>query len=129
MRKPIKRASDKGKFKKELDSLFRKYILAIRPHKCQWCGSENKPLQVAHILPKGTYTKLRYLEENILLLCFPCHPPRWHLNPLEAAQLVERILGKQCREYLLMANKVQPTHTMFHLNNLKIAFKKRLEEM
>lgn len=91
----------------ECDKLFRRYILESRPSRCEWCGKIAPVLQVAHILPKGAYRKLRYEERNVLLLCFPCHPPNWHLHPLEVAKFIEEYKGRDYRLKLLAINELK----------------------
>ena len=66
-----------------IDKLFRQIIVAERPHKCEWCGKQPEVLQVAHILPKGSWPRLRYQRANVLLLCYYCHMERAHKSPLE----------------------------------------------
>ena len=70
-----------------LDKLHREIVLLQRGAKCQHCGRTTK-LQGAHILPKGKYPRMRFVHENLLILCFPCHPEWWHKNPIESARWV-----------------------------------------
>ena len=82
--KKIKKISEKGKQKKELkkelvqnDMAFYLKIWLKRPHKCEECGCnlESKPklYNFDHILEKQSHPKLRHVEDNIQLLCLPCH--------------------------------------------------------
>jgi 5-methylcytosine-specific restriction endonuclease McrA len=65
---------------KTLDDLARKVIKA-RDIKCVRCGKVQN-LQMAHVLPKGKYTRLRWDSDNLLLLCWYCHFTFAHKNPL-----------------------------------------------
>ena len=65
---------------KKLDDLARKVIKA-RDKVCVRCGKILN-LQVAHIFPKGKYTRLRWDSDNLLLLCYGCHFHFAHKNPL-----------------------------------------------
>lgn len=84
--KSIKKQTEKGKEKKELkkalypnDMAFYFGIWNKRPHVCYNCAKDLgvKPLTLYfdHILEKGNkkYEHLRYVEDNICLLCWDCH--------------------------------------------------------
>ncbi len=109
------------------DALFRQLILKTRPLKCEWCGKTKPPegLQVCHILPKGTYRKLRYSPENILLCCAGCHL-RWHSNPLEAREFIKRYKGEDYYSKLLLADKITPR---IDLKLRRIALEQELENL
>ncbi len=121
----IKRQSKKGKKVIECDKLFRQIILKKRPNACEWCG-RNFRLQVAHILPKGKYPKLRYYEWNIFLLCFPCHPMRWHNNPLEAVEFTKRLRGKNYYRDLLLQDTMHPRMKPHQLDMIELSLKQEL---
>lgn len=82
------------------DKLFRAVILAERPHKCEWCAKQPEVLQVAHILPKGAWPRLRYQRANVLLLCFYCHMIRAHRDPLAFTSWLEEYKGKEFKNTL-----------------------------
>jgi len=124
-RKRIKRSNERGKLIKKVDALFRQVILKERLKRCEWCGRTFR-LQISHILPKGAYPRLRYFKPNVLLLCFPCHPERWHKNPLEAARFIEETKGADYRDKLLAYDKILPKLTMFQLNLYKVGFEQEL---
>lgn len=48
-----------------------------RPHVCDLCGchlgEEPMAYHFSHILSKGAYPRIKLLDENIMLNCFPCH--------------------------------------------------------
>lgn len=49
----------------------------LKPHVCEVCnaylGSENKSIYHDHLLEKSKYPELRFVIENLLLVCFECH--------------------------------------------------------
>jgi len=124
----MKKQSEKGKVIKEIDKLFRQYLLKTRPHICEWCRRSGKELYVSHILPKGTYPKLRFADRNVLLLCYYCHMIKWHRNPAKAHEFMVMLQGKNYKEELLFLNKIQQKHTMFYLKALKKWFEERKKE-
>ena len=113
--KPIKQRSDKGRLITKIDKLFRETVLSKREHKCEWCGKSPETVFISHILPKGKYPRLRFVEDNVLLLCYYCHMERWHKNPLEAEAFIMEKFGKDYRKELLIIEKTQDPHTMFYL--------------
>jgi hypothetical protein len=81
--------SAKSKLTKECDTLWRKLLKLERGDRCELCGKHQSelsfPLSVFHILPKGTYPRLRYCRENTLLACWTTFQTRcchnvWHGN-------------------------------------------------
>jgi len=123
-----KKISDRGKIIKRLDTLFRTYMLKNRINKCQWCGKPGKNLQVSHILPKGAYPRLRFRQENVLLLCYYCHFHRWHKSPLEAATLMNELEGEGYKEELLALNAIQSKQTTFYLEALELWLKEMTKQ-
>ena len=119
--KKIKKLSDRGLLKTEIDTLFRANILKTRAHVCQWCNrpAEGRNLHVAHILPKGAHPKLRWCEENVLLLCFNCHLQVWHKNPIKAHEFMVKLRGENYKEKLLAIEALQEKQSMFALEGLK----------
>ena len=107
------------------DRLFRKVILKERPEICDWCKHE-KPCDVSHILDKGRYRKMRYVKDNVLLLCRHCHQ-RWHDNPLDANKFLEELKGAEYYQSL----KVQDRLTMYtpDLKMLALVFKQELRSL
>jgi hypothetical protein len=88
-RHPIKRSpirkTEKSRAKKSLtaecDKLAKQLIIAERGDKCERCGKSDP--QSAHILSKGHYQRIRFLKENLLLLCVGCHIYGAHKDPTE----------------------------------------------
>ena len=121
--KRISKMSNKGRLIRECDRLFRQVLLKERPHKCEWCGKQSDRLQVAHILPKGSHPRLRYRRENVLLLDFPCHPERWHKDPLNANLFIEMYKGNNYIETLRQIESFMNKHDTLYLQGLIQNFK------
>jgi len=48
---------------------------------CQKCGrtrEQGYKIDAAHIRPKGRYSLMQFMLDNILALCFNCHDGWWH---------------------------------------------------
>ena len=66
---------------KELEINLRdQFFMSIwreRRHKCEICnallGSEPRSYMFDHLLEKSKYPDLKFEEENIWLVCLPCH--------------------------------------------------------
>jgi hypothetical protein len=127
-RKPLKKTkTERQQLLIDCDALFRQIILKERPNTCQCGCGKTKALQVSHILPKGTYPRLRYCKSNVLLLAFPCHPERWHKDPAWAYEVSVNILGKDYRDKLLVYEKIFPKLTNSQLTLYKVIFGRELE--
>ena len=124
---PINKRSDAGKLKQAIDKLFRQILLIERPHKCEWCKKETQ-VYVCHVLPKGRYPRLRYVELNVLLLCYYCHMIRWHKNPLEANAFMESRASGSLEE-LKMLDKTMQRHDTSYLQLLHHAKQRELEAL
>jgi hypothetical protein len=114
----LKKISSKGKIILRIDKLLREILLIERGSSCEWCGKRTKVF-MAHILPKGTYPRLRYAEENILLLCYYCHMIKWHRNPLEAHKFMMELRGPNYDADLMKINGFMDQHSMFYLLKLE----------
>ena len=124
----MKRQSEKGKIRKDIDKLVKIYLMKTRPHVCQWCKKPAQNLHAAHILSKGHYPKLRFCEKNLLLLCYYCHMHRWHKEPIEAYNFMVGLRGETFRERLLLINATEPKHNLTYLKTLKKAYEKILSK-
>ncbi len=124
-RSRLKVKTTKSLLLKDCTKLFNKIILKERINKCEWCG-RTKRLNIGHILPKGQYPRLRYFKQNVILFCFPCHPPRWHNNPLEAAKFMLETRGENYREKLLVYDKILPRLTNIQIGLYILAFKQEI---
>lgn len=123
----LNKHSERGRIVCRLDKLFRQILLKERPHKCEWCGKPSDRLQVAHILPKGKYPRLRYRRENCLLLDFPCHPEKWHKDPLNAQLFIEQYKGKNYLQTLREVEKFISKHDKLYLLALEQKMKEELK--
>ena len=127
MKYRINRHSEIGLLKIELDKLFRQAILKERGERCQWCGKSGI-VHVAHLLPKGKYPRLRYVKENVALLCYHCHLHKFHKNPLEAFVWVSEKFGEKHIDYL--KHNIEPLigkHTKLWLYGMIQHYKNLLE--
>lgn len=63
---------------------------ALKYHMCEVCnaflGSENKSIFHDHLLEKAKFPKLRFVIENLLLVCFECHQCKTNGFPKEKHQ-------------------------------------------
>jgi 5-methylcytosine-specific restriction endonuclease McrA len=92
----------------EADQLIRKLVLHRDGYKCLRCG-KTEDLQIAHILPKGHYPRLRFELHNVLLLDIHCHLFWAHKDPLEfTAWLENKFPGRstQLRAMARLAGRV-----------------------
>lgn len=93
IKKTIPGAKKKRKVKTPLQKLhdkcwaMAKKVVQLRDHhQCQHCfkpasGSNG---HTSHVLPKSTHGALKYVLDNLKLLCYHCHINWWHKNPIEA---------------------------------------------
>ena len=85
----VKRKSKRMPMIKACDALVRERVYARDGHKCVRCGGESA-LTPSHVYPKGRYQNIRWLDVNILTMCWPCHRYFWHDNPPEAMEWFEK---------------------------------------
>lgn len=65
--------------------LCKEYVYKRDEDICQWCGKlVTRSFQPSHVIPKSRSKYLRFDDSNVKLLCFGCHIPRWHKEPLES---------------------------------------------
>ncbi len=74
--------------KKEIKALVRQLLITRDTEKCRRCGTTEK-LQASHIYSVGSWKKLEYDTDNIILLCYRCHFHWWHKEPLAAAEWIK----------------------------------------
>lgn len=97
--KPLAKISKKGETKlKEKaitrfnDKKFFEEIWNERPHFCENCNAYlgDEPLSIFfdHLLEKSTFPALRYIKENIMLLCWQDHADKTNGHP--APKVLER---------------------------------------
>jgi 5-methylcytosine-specific restriction endonuclease McrA len=77
------KVKERGGIEKECTSLC-STLVSARDGCCVACGN-TQGLMAAHILPKGTYKKLRFDLYNLMAMDFKCHLGNdgWHKNPLK----------------------------------------------
>lgn len=84
-RKSPKKKTSAHRLKQECDALVRERVFERDGNKCVRCGRIDT-LAPSHVYPKGKYQRLRFIEINILTLCYGCHIPWWHHDPVSAAE-------------------------------------------
>lgn len=128
-RTPLKRRSDKKILRDEVGALHREKLKRDRDNydRCEICGRSPVNLGRFHIMAVGEYSKLEFLDENVLLTCwFPCHDS-WHHSVEEAIkikEIIKKLRGEDYREKFLLCNKTHESITMVYLQMLKRVFSK-----
>ena len=85
-RTAIKRGKTSArKLRQSFDLLIRERILERDGRRCVRCGAEGS-LAASHVFPKGKYPRMRFLEVNLLSLCYGCHIHWWHKDPIAAGE-------------------------------------------
>ena len=110
---------------RRLDALFKQVILSERPNRCEWC-MQTKPCDLAHLLPKGKYRKMRYDPTNVILLCRYCHD-KFHSSPVDACTFIAKYKGVDYFDNLRLKDRM-----ISRLPDLKILaeyFRKELEAL
>jgi hypothetical protein len=131
-RKRIGRSS-RGNKLIAIDKLMTKILRLTRGNRCEICGRQADNLGGAHILPKSIYPRLRYHEENLLLMCYlPCHFNLHHYSDNDPPNKrtiakIKELRGEDYREKLLILNKIQPQMTAFQLDLIHKALKNELK--
>ena len=82
-----------AKMRKILDRLWYEVILLRDKGKCQKCG-KIETLAGHHIFGKKAYPAGRWLTENGILLCYPCHIFYAHGKPYDFQNYVKDIKGR-----------------------------------
>lgn len=78
----------------EKDKKFYEHIWSTRPHICTSCDKpihgELRTVYIEHCLEKSVdkYTHLRYCDDNIFIICFPCHQLKTNGFPTEKYQKI-----------------------------------------
>lgn len=69
---------------KENDGLVRQIVFARDKEQCVRCGRRDGEtvLQMAHVLPKGKYRRMRFMTINGLCLCIADHLYWAHKDPI-----------------------------------------------
>lgn len=101
--KPLaKVAKDKVIVKDKIDKQW-DFFLKIwneRPHICGNCnkslGSEPRSYHFDHLLEKSIYKDLKYVDENIFLICLECHNNKSNGFPGEKHKLAIEAFKAKC---------------------------------
>ena len=125
-RKPLRKKSTRMLLINKIEDLLRAKLKRERGDICQICGKKTcRPVGLFHILHKGVYPKLRFHEENLLLVGWlPCHHA-WHHDYFKARAIESRIKELRGRDYedlLKIIDKMQPKLSMFQLRLIHKAF-------
>lgn len=132
--KYINKQSSRGKLMSDCDKLLSKIIRLERGELCEVHNKKCFNVGVSHILPKSRYPRLRYYRLNLFCCGWFCSHHYTHFNShdpraIQYEEAVIKKLGKNYRENLLIAEKMQPRLKMFYLQTLKMAFRQELKEL
>lgn len=94
--KSSKKTLSRARVIRKLDDLVRDRCYERDGHRCVRCSGRSA-LTPSHVYPKGRYQNLRWLDINILTMCWPCHRYFWHDNPPEAMEWFEKNWGDRLR--------------------------------
>ena len=119
----VRKQSEKGKLVRECDKLVWELVKA-RDKRCLRCAGMTA-LTPFHILPKGTYPRLRHELINVICVCWPCHRHHWHDNPVEGVEWLERVLPGRMGQLRVLA-AVAPR---VDLKILQIGLEREVEEL
>ena len=86
---------------KSMDAEVRERVFDRDGHACVRCGS-TKSLSPSHVYPKGKYPRLRFLEINILTMCYADHIHWWHKNPIEATEWFLKTFPDRARQLAML---------------------------
>jgi len=132
-RKPIKQVSSKQAIIKYCDKLLFEILKIKRGDKCEVCGRPNPAPH--HVFFKGEYPRLRFREDNIILMCWsPCHfslhhQTHDHPHYKRSYAKIKELLGCNFYDKLKIANKCAPMMSIFQLQLVRMALKQELKEL
>src|SRR5882762_2749553 len=75
-RTPIRKKSPQGTLNDRLHKLLKRAVILRDGYHCKRCSREPTdwlPVDCAHIYPKGIHESMRFVLENVFLLCRDCH--------------------------------------------------------
>lgn len=102
-----------SKLKKELDSVFSKFIRAKYPQECYTCRAQDKTLQCGHFISR-MYLATRWEEANCRPQCVGCNI--WGAGkPLDFEERLKEELGAYVVEQMKARRKqlLKPTRTFY----------------
>ena len=133
-RKRIKNKSSRQRLIERVGALHLKILRIKHGNKCQLCG-RTETLGRFHILSVGSYPRLRFHEQNVLLTCWTnCHEIWHHQGPddpqaLRVLEGVKRLRGEDYRDQLLVAYRMTPELKMSRIELYKEVFKQELKQL
>ncbi len=132
-RKPIRRISNRQEVIKECDKLLFEILKLKRGAICEVCGRPNPAPH--HVFFKGQYPRLRFREDNIVLMCWnPCHyalhhHTHDHPHYKRSYKRIKEIVGANYYDKLRMVNTYAAAHTPTYLNIIMAALRQELKEL
>ncbi len=89
------------KMVRERDAEVREEVFERDGRRCVRCNSD-KAIAPSHVYPKGKYPRLRFLEVNILTMCYGCHIHWWHKHPIESAEWFLKTFPDRAKQLALL---------------------------
>ena len=132
IRSRMKRQSPRGKLIKQCDDLLFHILLLERGSVCEICGKPGN-MTPFHILPKGSYPRIRFYKANLLLACwFSCHN-LWHHDYFIAKERIEprikQLRDEDYKDKLIASNAMAPRLSTTYLGILREALKIKLKQL
>ena len=114
----------------ELDGLLKAILILKRGERCELeshstCGWRGQGVHAMHILPKGTYKTMRFVEENLLLGCYRHHLEFAHKDPSGFTQWVEAVFPGRMERLRISARMTRK----LDLRELKAVLKSVLRQV
>lgn len=83
--------NNKNSLKKKFkiaDDLLKEITIKRDSSTCQRCHKEvsGRNCHVSHVYAKGSHRSMRWIPENVKILCFHCHRFFWHSDTMEARE-------------------------------------------
>ncbi len=132
---PLRKKSNslESRLIRECDDLLLKILLKLRGHKCEICGRTRGTGRLGkfHILPKGAYPRLRYYEQNVLIVGWTCCHNNWHSDYYKGREIEKRLKelrGEDYERQLKIADISATPLNTFMLELYRAAFKIKLGE-
>ena len=125
----VKKQSNIGKIKKEVETLAKKCAKKRDNYTCQRCDKEVKGMNAhgSHVIPVSGSQLLRFDLKNIKCLCYHCHMQWWHKNPLDAYEWFKKKFPSRYK-YLQKKKHLSHTWTRIELSKLKKKYTKMLKD-
>lgn len=123
MIKSGKKARSRSRQEKDVDALAKKCLILLRGEACERCGK--LPVFSSHILPKGKHKRMRWMLENILLLCYACHMHFWHKHPHAAVAWFDEKFPGRYENLQIWTRQMPP----IDLKEIRIGLEMQLKEL